>query len=258
MLYVTIGALEHCSAGKNEIEVVCPDIWIHYVVDGAGYYNGERLTEGYGFIVYKDDFASYRPDRSDPWTYIWIRLSGEDSEGLLKKSGLPSTSGSFRFDYKKKLIRIAESLMGDDKMYRENVYYKEGVARLILSLGISSDLSKDVSESYRRVEFAKEYIALNFHKSLKVEDIAARLYVDRKYLRNLFMRYEGVSTKEYLMNYRIQRAKELLRNDDNSVKATAKSVGYDDQLAFFRAFKRHVGLSPSEYRKNAKNFSKNG
>ena len=48
----------------------------------------------------------------------------------------------------------------------------------------------------------------------------------------------------------------MLRSEDNSVKATAKSVGYDDQLAFFRAFKRHVGVSPSEYRKNAEKIQK--
>lgn len=183
---------------------------------------------------------------------MWIRLSGEDSEGLLKKSALPDRSGVFSFDYKARLLKVADALIGDDMLYGENVYFKQSVAGLILSLGISASSCESISEGEGRVALAKEYIALNFHKSLKVMDIAKKLYVDRKYLRNLFMRYEGVSTKEYLMNYRMERAKELLWSEGNSVKATAKSVGYDDQLAFCRAFKRHVGISPTEYRRSAK------
>ena len=99
---------------------------------------------------------------------------------------------------------------------------------------------------------AKEYIALNFHKALKIEEMAKELYVDRKYLRNLFMHYLGISTKEYLTRYRIERAKEMLWHGNEKISTIAASVGYSDPLAFCRTFKQRVGTTPSEYRRRKK------
>ena len=81
----------------------------------------------------------------------------------------------------------------------------------------------------------------------KIEDIAAALYIDRQYLRNLFSKYTGMSTKEYLDGYRMSRAKELLELRGVSISDVAASVGYLDPLAFSKAFKKHYGSSPGEY-----------
>lgn len=251
MLYVSAGNLEHCPANKKTIRIVCPDIWVHYIISGAGYYNDKRLAEGDGFIVYKNNYCTYRPDENDPWTYIWVRFCGEDDDELLKKSNLPQTSGSFHFDYKDRLIKIANELLTETLMYDENVCYREGIARLILSLAVQ-ERSSGHSDRKQTVMLAKEYIALNFHKELKIEKMAKDLYVDRKYLRNLFMHYLGISTKEYLTRYRIERAKEMLWHGNEKISAIATSVGYSDPLAFCRIFNQRVGLTPGEYRKRKK------
>ena len=95
MLFITAGGLEHCSPDKNKLQVICPSIWIHYVIGGKGYFNGSAIRVGQAFIVYKNDFCEYYPDKNDPWTYIWLRFEGDDSEDLLHRCDIPPCIGIF-------------------------------------------------------------------------------------------------------------------------------------------------------------------
>ena len=61
-----------------------------------------------------------------------------------------------------------------------------------------------------------------------------------------------MSPKQYLLNKRLTRAKELLKETNASVFEIANSVGYDDQLYFSRIFKKHIGISPTEYKNASK------
>ena len=99
MLRVLTGRIEKCSKSKEKVQTICPHIWIHYIIDGKGFYNGQALGKGDAFIVYTGDYCEYEPDREDPWTYIWIRLYGEDVERMLEKCAFPRDSGVFIFSY---------------------------------------------------------------------------------------------------------------------------------------------------------------
>ena len=58
----------------------------------------------------------------------------------------------------------------------------------------------------------------------------------------------GISPQEYLLDYRIRKACELLQNTDLPIAHIARSVGYEDSLYFSRLFKQHMKSSPSSYR----------
>ena len=123
---------------------------------------------------------------------------------------------------------------------------------MILSLHMKGDITARRRET-EWVAKAKEYIGANYHKRLRVEDIAAALHIDRRYLRNLFVRDTGEPTKEYLDRFKMERAAELLTFSEQSVGIIARSVGYEDQLSFSKAFKKHFGASPTEYKSKTKN-----
>lgn len=248
MLHLIRGAIEACPSDKARINVVCPEIWIHYVLDGNGYFNGQRLERGKAFITYKNSYCEYYPDRDTPWSYAWINLRGDDSDALLKAFGFPAETAVFDFDYADKLRALLPILLPESIISDVPYQYKVSLARLILSLNCRTETALELMGSERLVETAKSYIKLNLHEELKVETIASELHIDRKYLRNLFKRYTGLSTLEYLLDRRLKRAKELLETTDVSIGAIAASVGYSDQLTFSRMFKKHIGISPTEYR----------
>ena len=58
----------------------------------------------------------------------------------------------------------------------------------------------------------------------------------------------GVSPQEFQMNFRMERAGNLLRSTDNPVGMIAAELGYSDALAFSKSFRRHFGISPTQYR----------
>ena len=252
MLYIDVGAVEQCEPDKGRLRVVCPDVaWVHYVLSGKGTYNGTVLGRGEGFAVYQNDRCEYAPDPEEPWKYVWIRLAGEDTEGLLARSDLPGTSGTFRFGYAERLESLATVLFAGAEGWTDSRGVREASAKLILSLHGDRGGAEGDGRSNVWVEQAKEYIALHYHRRIRVEEIARALHIDRKYLRNLFVRHTGMSTAAYLLDYRMTRAKTLLTAADVTVGEVAASVGYDDPLAFSKAFKKHVGLSPTAYRQRA-------
>ncbi|HJB27539.1 MAG TPA: helix-turn-helix transcriptional regulator, partial [Candidatus Blautia faecavium] len=84
---------------------------------------------------------------------------------------------------------------------------------------------------------------------IRITDIADYVCVNRSYLYTLFRNELKMSPKEYLANYRLTRAAELLVITDFSVESVAFSCGYQDPLVFSKAFKGKNGLTPSQYRK---------
>ena len=93
------------------------------------------------------------------------------------------------------------------------------------------------------------YIQNNYFHPIRVEDIAAYIGVDRSYLYTLFIRERGMSPSQYLSNFRLTRAAELLKLTDYTIESIAISCGYRDPLVFAKAFKKKYGASPLRYRK---------
>ena len=98
------------------------------------------------------------------------------------------------------------------------------------------------------VRKAVEFIQTNYANPIRVTDIADYVCINRSYLYTLFRKELHMSPQEYLSNYRLTRASELLIVTDLSVESVAFSCGYSDPLVFSKAFKAKTGQTPSRYR----------
>ncbi|MBQ3179079.1 MAG: helix-turn-helix transcriptional regulator [Clostridia bacterium] len=87
------------------------------------------------------------------------------------------------------------------------------------------------------------------HQKISIEDLAQRFYLSRPYIRNLFVKYENMSPKQYLQKIRMERAAEMLLQTRYDVSLIAQSVGYSDQFTFSKMFKQHHGVSPAGFRR---------
>ncbi len=95
----------------------------------------------------------------------------------------------------------------------------------------------------------KTYLENNYEKNITITQAALNFNISRAYLRNLFYNENGMSPQEYLINLRLRRAEFLLMNNEYSITKVAMAVGYNDVLQFSRIFKKHNGVSPTDYRK---------
>lgn len=101
------------------------------------------------------------------------------------------------------------------------------------------------------VEQVKEYIADNMDKDLTCEDISAHVYLNSIYLTRIFKKETGFALSEYLLAERLKLAKELLKNTSMQINTIAGNVGYSNFSHFSRMFRKHIGCSPQDYRKQS-------
>ena len=95
------------------------------------------------------------------------------------------------------------------------------------------------------------YIEQNFHKEqCNVLKLAIDIGVSRSTLYREFIKKTGMSPLSYLKKYRLKKAAEMLKEDASiAVSAVAFSCGYQNQYYFSKDFKKAMGVSPSEFRK---------
>ena len=92
---------------------------------------------------------------------------------------------------------------------------------------------------------SKDAVCVN----ISVEDIASTCGLNRSYFGKIFKNAVGKSPQEFLLNYRMIKACELLKLTQLSIGDISSAVGYDNQLHFSRAFKNIYGISPRDWRK---------
>ncbi len=85
--------------------------------------------------------------------------------------------------------------------------------------------------------------------TLSVGEIALRIGVSEPYLYSLFSRHLESSPHQFQLNSRLHLARTLLARGDESIKGIAEECGFDNLESFYRAFRRHNGVSPGEYRR---------
>ncbi len=103
--------------------------------------------------------------------------------------------------------------------------------------------------SKRSVELAKEFIQRHYAEDICLKAVADHVHLNPTYLSELFRQETGTTFIDYLIDTRILKAKKLIAQPDMKVGDAGRLVGYPDPVSFNRAFKKVVGISPTEFKK---------
>ena len=105
------------------------------------------------------------------------------------------------------------------------------------------------TEKRRKITPAVEYISRHYNERIKNDTLASITGLSTVYFRKLFAEVMGTSPITYIHQFRIEKAKEMLKSDYSALSDIAKSLGYPNLYDFSRDFKKHTGLSPTKYKK---------
>ena len=249
--YASEMMVEQCAADKHRLSVIPTHSAIHYVFSGAGYFNGQRLIAGDGFLHLKDQLGTYYPDPTDPWCYGWMRVGGEASVYSLAEMGISALMDPPYVFHYTGLAAVRAIMESFDRM--GNMLYRAGMMRLIFSFHPRAKSDTPQSQKEQLAFLARNEIESGYAMSVSVEEIAARLRISPSYLRKIYGSVFGISPQAALMQLRMRRARELLESGETSISLVAASCGYEDPLQFSRIFHKHQGVSPRMYRSNWKN-----
>lgn len=221
-------------------DFVFPYNTVFCVLEGSISVDGVNANKGQGIAVAKN--ACVALDAESSSSVMCLAFEGMTESVEIRGSDV------FDITNLSVLNSLVSVMNGLSEWYPESDSMADAFAEYLMSALAGGD--NNVSRGAQHVDMAKRYIDENYFNDIKVEQLAELLGLDRKYLRNLFIEHVGMSTKDYLMERRIERAKELLEMGDLPISSVALSVGYHDALGFSKIFKKYVGVSPSEYKEN--------
>jgi len=98
------------------------------------------------------------------------------------------------------------------------------------------------------VKIILEYFDNNYMKNISLDDMSKNMYISSVYISKVFKEKTGESPINYLINLRLEKAKDLLISTESPVKAIAQAVGYSDAYYFSKLFKKYYGNSPCKFR----------
>jgi len=200
------------------------------------------------FIVLKFSFAKTDDEK----------LSDISANDFLSFISDGNDSGFFSIssNYCSNIATIMQQIMHEDKSPDGESNFLRSLLTMELFVWLSRSLrsqweSSLVTKGHKLqeiLESAKLYIDKNYNADISLSDIAGYVYISTSHFARAFKKYYDISPIQYLLSVRIEEAKTLLEETNLKVGDIASSVGFSAQQRFNDIFKKHEGLSPSEYR----------
>ena len=220
---------------------------LHFVVSGRGRFTSPRgefsVGRGEMFVIRPYEITYYEADGEEPWSYIWL--------GFTSSLRLPPRLTCADVLYAPELATFFRAAAdAPDFSLGANGYEAVLCGQIWGILGALSERDSKESEALARyIRPALSIMENEYANGITVEEVAARLHLNRSYFSALFRSTVKKSPRAVLTELRMERAAMLLTRYGYSVTVAAASVGYSDIFVFSRAFKQYYKLSPRDYAK---------
>lgn len=233
----------------------------HYVISGTGKLLADKspgntveyqIKSGQGFMLFPHQVSTYIADHELPWEYVWIEFDGLRAKEAIEIAGLRPDSPVYRTSSKDLRNDMMSEMLYIVQHSNEAPLHLIGHLYLFLDYLMRSANSVRMNQGGKLRDFyikeALTFIEQNFQNDISIEDIADSCGLNRSYFGKIFHDSIGKSPQEFLINYRMTKAAELLKLTSLSIADIGNAVGYPNQLHFSRAFKKIYGISPRNWR----------
>lgn len=233
----------------------------HYVISGTGKLLADKspgntveyqIKSGQGFMLFPPQVSTYIADHELPWEYVWIEFDGLRAKEAIEIAGLRPDSPVYRASSKDLRNDMMSEMLYIVQHSNEAPLHLIGHLYLFLDYLMRSANSVRMNQGGKLRDFyikeALTFIEQNFQNDISIEDIADSCGLNRSYFGKIFHDSIGKSPQEFLINYRMTKAAELLKLTSLSIADIGNAVGYPNQLHFSRAFKKIYGISPRNWR----------
>ncbi len=205
--------------------------------------DGREMTVEKGTLFYLPKFSSYRVVKEEEGECIAVNFELADADITYPVFSINSARYGIYVSLIKDLLEAWNK--------KAPGYLNICFAKLYeMICEIQAETGKDYIDSRGRDKaiLASEYILKRLDDStLTIFDVSDMLGISPEYFRKIFENVYGISPKKYILNLRMERAKELLLSGELTVGAVGRMCGYEDESYFSREFKRICGCAPSKF-----------
>ena len=236
------------GSGCFDLEQVPHAPGLHVVQSGAGWLTtagqSERsLGPGDAFLILPGERARYREDPRRSWRYTWLGLAGDGAVGLLQAAGFAGANRVLSAVGTPALWQLCDEAEAAFTAASGSPFQAPALAwRIAEALAAPHQKTAVAADPAAALRLL---IDSGYDGSLSIATAAHRLGIDRSTLFRRFSATYGCNPRTYLSQVRLNRARDLLRRGESTVKAIAAACGYVDARAFSRAYGRQFGHPPS-------------
>ncbi len=226
-----------------------------YVISGAGHIecDGKKYTVKAGDFYFLNRLHShlYYSDREQPYRKIWVNVRGRLLDGLINAYGLtdgavviPNSQTLPLFEKIRSLLSTINVENSDDIMTECSKVMCE------LVITAATEHRRVQCSAVSTAERIKDYIDSGLSYNVTLDDIAQHFYLNKSYIISIFSEKYGYTPKQYILQRKMQAACSMLEENMYSISEIADILDFSSSQHFSSSFKKKIGVSPDEYRRN--------
>jgi len=213
----------------------------HYVFEGMGtlHIDGKvyNIFPHQGFLIAPNVLAYYEADYTNPWNYTWVHLDGPKVSEYFTASNLTLENPVFIPSFQSNDIdNIMSQLL---KNHSRELYCIGKVYELFdcILMQSTKKIQTPIDAKLNYLKKIIDYISIKYSEPIHMNDIANACGLERSYMTRLFKEATNQTPFDYLCNYRMNKACQLLKETTVSIQNIAYAVGYGDTFAFWRIYR---------------------
>ena len=247
MLYYPVCAGEFYCNGEYVVERDRYDSFlVLFVLDGSITFNDDEaeITAVKNEILFIDCYKPHKYFANNGAHTVWVHFDGNNSKELYRE--IISQKGK-KIKSGRNTAEIIFHILNHIKI-KSNEYDISSEVYMLLCNILRQEYDDIQSEKMRQVNRAKEFISSAFASEITVSDIAGHVNLSVSYFSKVFKDVTTFSPYEYLLNIRLEKAKELLLKTDLPVSEVAYRTGFNSDANFIYFFKKETSFSPLKFR----------
>ncbi len=219
------------------------------MIDGIEYHVKERE-----FLLMKPNIRHYGINPTNKEVeYFWFHIFVDESDSFNFEEDRACVPIHFKPPNFDKLIVLLNQLID---IHSSN-YYTNNIYKSIIKTIIYETSNQYINQLHgtlydKKFEKLLRWLDVYYYKHFSLEQLAHQFDYSKNYLSTKFKTLTGTTVFEYINTKRIDSAKSLLCNSQETVKQISYIVGFSDEKYFMRVFKEKVHMTPSEFRNSNK------
>ncbi len=235
---------------------VLDEYQVVYITSGKGTFSstqekGAILNEGTIFILFPGVWHTYRPLPETGWEAYWVGFRGIFAEKLTTNGLLETDMPFFEIGHNEAIIKLFQEI--NEQTRREEPGSQALLGGIVMHmLGYLYHFRKNELFANKTaiplINKAKTIMREHISNNITAEEVASKLNTSYSWFRRTFKEYTGFSPAQFIIQLKIQKAKEMLSQTNFPIKQIALSLNFETVGYFSTFFKRATGLSPLGYR----------
>lgn len=227
-----------------------------YITKGQGIFvsstqREKTLEQGAAFVIFPHEWHSYRPFEKVGWNEYWVTFGGTYFEKFVSEL-IDKSNPFFSIGVNDQIVKLFREMLtcaSEQKIGFQKVL----TGATMHMLGLMHSISNNNVFNNRDIELIQQACVImreNVYSKQKPEEIADLLNVSYSSFRKFFKQYTGLAPYQYVLQLKIEKAKELLAGSDVPIHEIAIKLHFESTDYFSYFFKKEAGVSPLAYRKD--------